>query len=161
MVGVIQLLENDVAQITYHCQYINEDTGWKPSCTSSAPASDFCDCDEHNCVANFEVLYCNRQCWIDYLKSTLSKFFFWFCFVAYASLRFQVGNKYGEPQEIKCVNLSFFDAFYFIVVTTATVGYGDIAPTTTWVLLHCCSFWDSMTISMCSDVNVSFVFLNL
>ena len=27
-------------------------------------------------------------------------------------------------------HLTFFDAFYFIVVTISTVGYGDVAPTT-------------------------------
>jgi len=28
-------------------------------------------------------------------------------------------------------NLSYVDAFYFSIVTVATVGYGDIHPTTT------------------------------
>ncbi|CAM9287192.1 unnamed protein product, partial [Ectocarpus fasciculatus] len=43
-----------------------------------------------------------------------------------------VGDAPGKPQEIQCTTLTFFDAFYFIVVTTATVGYGDIAPSTTY-----------------------------
>ena len=36
----------------------------------------------------------------------------------------------GQPSAISCQILSFFDAFYFSVVTIATVGYGDIWPHT-------------------------------
>ena len=36
----------------------------------------------------------------------------------------------GEPSGINCESLTFLDALYFLVVTVATVGYGDIAPTT-------------------------------
>ena len=34
----------------------------------------------------------------------------------------------GKPTRITCTKLSFFEAFYYIVVTVSTVGYGDIRP---------------------------------
>lgn len=40
------------------------------------------------------------------------------------------GDKRGQPHGIRCNMMSFFDCFYFIVVTVATVGYGDFHPTT-------------------------------
>jgi hypothetical protein len=42
-------------------------------------------------------------------------------------------NRYdmpGQPSGVKCVSLTFFDAFYFLVVTVGTLGYGDVHPTT-------------------------------
>jgi hypothetical protein len=36
-----------------------------------------------------------------------------------------------KPSRIKCINIPFFDCFYFIVVSISTVGYGDINPSTT------------------------------
>lgn len=38
------------------------------------------------------------------------------------------GDDDMEPSGIRCIELPYFDCFYFIVVTMATVGYGDIAP---------------------------------
>lgn len=37
-------------------------------------------------------------------------------------------DREGEPTSISCSKLSFFDAFYFIIVTVSTVGYGDVKP---------------------------------
>lgn len=34
----------------------------------------------------------------------------------------------GEPSGIVCTKLTFFDSFYYIIVTVSTVGYGDIRP---------------------------------
>ena len=36
----------------------------------------------------------------------------------------------GQPTGVKCVSLTFFDSFYFLIVTVGTLGYGDIFPTT-------------------------------
>lgn len=43
---------------------------------------------------------------------------------------YRQGDSYGAPSGLKCVTLTFFDAFYYMIVTVATVGYGDIHPTT-------------------------------
>jgi len=47
------------------------------------------------------------------------------CFAFYSS-----GDKYGQPSGVRCPRLSYFDCFYYMVVTVATVGYGDISPST-------------------------------
>ncbi len=54
--GVIQLLENDIAQLSYQCQYLSAETQWEPSCNSTGIADSLCDCAEHDCVASYEVL---------------------------------------------------------------------------------------------------------
>lgn len=87
-------MESDLSQYYYDCEYINENTGWEPSCSPSAPADNACDCSEHNC-----------QAW------------------------YQASDERHEPSLIRCISITYFDAFYFIIVTTATVGYGDIHPT--------------------------------
>lgn len=98
---MVQLMENDIAQYRYDCQYINAKTYWEPSCSGSAPADDLCDCAKHNCKPYY-----------------------------------QRGDSEGHPSAIKCITLTYFEAFYFIVVTVSTVGYGDISPTTTYVFLQ-------------------------
>jgi tryptophan-rich sensory protein len=94
--GMVQLMENDISQYRYDCQYINSKTYWEPSCSPNAPADDSCDCESNNCKPYY-----------------------------------QRGDSPGHPTAIKCITLTYFEAFYFIVVTVSTVGYGDIAPTTT------------------------------
>jgi potassium large conductance calcium-activated channel subfamily M alpha protein 1 len=36
----------------------------------------------------------------------------------------------GQPSGVRCLLLTYYDAFYFMIVTIATVGYGDILPRT-------------------------------
>jgi len=95
--GLVQLMENDINQYRFDCQYINSRTDWRPSCSSSSPADESCDCEENNCSGYY-----------------------------------QRGDDRGKPTSIRCIRLSYFDAFYFIIVTVSTVGYGDISPSTTY-----------------------------
>mmetsp|Transcript_3342 Transcript_3342/g.5229 ORF Transcript_3342/g.5229 Transcript_3342/m.5229 type:complete len:1450 (-) Transcript_3342:361-4710(-) len=95
--GLVQLMENDIEQYQFDCQYINSRTDWRPSCSPSSPADDSCDCKENNCEGYY-----------------------------------QRGDDQYKPSSIRCIRLTYFDAFYFIIVTVSTVGYGDIAPTTTY-----------------------------
>eukprot|EP00602_Paraphysomonas_sp_CaronLab_P005050 CAMPEP_0185030594 /NCGR_PEP_ID=MMETSP1103-20130426/17565_1 /TAXON_ID=36769 /ORGANISM="Paraphysomonas bandaiensis, Strain Caron Lab Isolate" /LENGTH=1609 /DNA_ID=CAMNT_0027565787 /DNA_START=240 /DNA_END=5069 /DNA_ORIENTATION=+ len=55
--GVINLTENDVNELSYDCQYINEKTGYEPSCDSNFSSFDdpTCDCRENNCYALHDV----------------------------------------------------------------------------------------------------------
>ena len=87
--GVVQVMENDVKQLSYECQYINEFTNYEPSCDSTSLQNDpsTCDCDVHSCSA------------------------------AYVS-----DDARGRPSYIRCNDLPYFNCFYFIVVTMATVG---------------------------------------
>lgn len=93
--GLVQLMENDIEQYRYDCQYVNDHTLWQPSCSPSYPADAACDCEENNCKAYY-----------------------------------QRGDHKNQPSGVKCIRLTFFDSFYFIIVTVSTVGYGDISPTT-------------------------------
>jgi len=50
--GVVNVLENDVQQLYFDCQYINKNTNYRPSCDSYTDTFDMdtCDCREKNCV---------------------------------------------------------------------------------------------------------------
>lgn len=39
-------------------------------------------------------------------------------------------DNYGQPSGMHCISLTFLDCIYYMVVTVATVGYGDITPST-------------------------------
>ncbi len=43
---------------------------------------------------------------------------------------YRIGDEVGKPSEINCVVLTFYNSFYYIMVTVATIGYGDITPST-------------------------------
>lgn len=104
--GVVHLMENDLKQaLFYNCNFINEATGWKPSCYNDRS---FVVETDLNCEC------VGRTATIDYT-----------CMPNY-----EYGDKQGEPSGISCEVLTFLDALYFVVVTVATVGYGDISPTT-------------------------------
>jgi hypothetical protein len=104
--GVVHIMENDLKQtLFYSCSYTNAATNWAPSCYSDSPYDAATDttCD---CVSLDQN--------IDYT-----------CVSTY-----QTGDKKGEPSGITCEVITFLDALYFLVVTVATVGYGDISPST-------------------------------
>ena len=52
------------------------------------------------------------------------------CDENYCTSVYRPQDTLGQPSAVSCQILSFFDAFYFSVVTIATVGYGDIWPHT-------------------------------
>ena len=43
---------------------------------------------------------------------------------------YHIGDADGEPTGIYCNFIEFYDAFYYVIVTIASVGYGDIKPST-------------------------------
>lgn len=98
--GIVQLMENDIKQMHYDCQYINEYTNWKPSCSDILPYTDtsissWCDCETMRCHPKYIP-----------------------------------GDINGEPSKLYCMHFSFFNTFYYIIVTIFSVGYGDITPDT-------------------------------
>ena len=52
------------------------------------------------------------------------------CLVNHCRLFYNRYDLEGQPSGVTCVSLTFFDAFYFLVVTVGTLGYGDVYPTT-------------------------------
>ena len=100
--GIIHIMENDLKQIMeYSCTYINADTNWAPSCTSNTPF-DAANPGTCDCVG---------------IKYS--------CFAVY-----DAADNNNQPSGISCPIMTFLDAFYFIIVTVSTVGFGDISPTT-------------------------------
>ena len=103
--GMIQLMENDVRQaFQYHCKYSTAATNWIASCSPDLPFSAY-----ENPL--------NPDFWCDCKN--------WDCHTYYLFF-----DKPKQPTAVQCVRLTFFDTLYFMVVTVATLGYGDIAPST-------------------------------
>ena len=49
-------------------------------------------------------------------------------------------DAYGEPSRLICSKLSVLDALYYIIVTVATIGYGDVRVTSTYARIVCVVF---------------------
>ena len=99
--AIVHLTEN----LESECTYINAATGWMPSCTEDAPATDECSCDANDCKPYYSQ---------------------W--------------DAYGEPYRLICSKLSILDALYYIIVTVATIGYGDVRVTSTYARIACVVF---------------------
>jgi len=65
----------------------------------------------------------------------------------------------NEPALVKCHMMPFFQAFYFIVVTVSTVGYGDFSPTTELSMLVVIVFILSSVVLIPMQVNQLVVLL--
>ena len=52
------------------------------------------------------------------------------CSINHCVASYRYGDKFNQPSTVRCRMFGFFESFYFIIVTVATVGYGDFHPTT-------------------------------
>lgn len=95
-------MENDVHQLDLSCQYINSQTDYRPSCWQNTPVDDPPASSSITCDCD------SNNCISFYSRD----------------------DKDHQPTGIRCVTLDYFTAYYFIIVTVATVGYGDVSPTT-------------------------------
>ena len=103
--GMVQLMENDVRQaFQYRCKYSTAATNWIASCSPDFPFSTY-----ENPL--------DPEYWCDCRL--------WNCHTYYLFF-----DKPHQPTAVQCIRLTFFDTIYFMVVTIATLGYGDIAPST-------------------------------
>jgi hypothetical protein len=106
-VTILYLVENDYKQVEYRCRYINQWTNYQPSCSEFEPSS------PHSLPSPSSA---SSTCDCETYE----------CRAVYAA-----GDHKDQPSGIACHSLTFLDTFYFIVVTLAGVGYGDISPTLT------------------------------
>jgi len=53
------------------------------------------------------------------------------CKILTCSSMYSVFDSEGQPSLVTCQNITFFEAIYFIVITTFSVGYGDISASST------------------------------
>lgn len=95
--SIVQVVEDDVHQLVLDCRFINRDTNFRPSCSVDRLVTSSTPTGDCDCV--------DFNCEPYYLWS----------------------DHRDEPSGIRCDVLSFDQAVYFIIVTMATVGYGDIS----------------------------------
>ena len=99
--GVFQIMENDVRAIMeYDCQSIGPMTNFLPSCCDGLPYAD-----------------CNALSYCDCLERN-------------CKYQYNYNDPEFQPSTISCEAVNYFDSIYFLVVTVATLGYGDFAPST-------------------------------
>jgi len=99
--GIFQIMENDVKAIMeYDCQSIGPLTNFRPSCCDDLP---FADCND--------LSYCD-------------------CLDRNCKYQYNYNDPEFQPSAIACETVNYFDSIYFLVVTVATLGYGDFAPST-------------------------------
>lgn len=99
--GIFQIMENDVKAIMeYSCQSIGSLTDFRPSCCDDLP---FADCNV--------LSYCD-------------------CLDRNCKYQYNYNDPEFQPSAISCETVSYFNSIYFLVVTVATLGYGDFAPST-------------------------------
>jgi hypothetical protein len=53
--GVINIVENEINQLSYDCKFINARTDYQPSCSKYHPVEDSCDCGKYNCVGTYDI----------------------------------------------------------------------------------------------------------
>lgn len=106
--GIIQFMENDVKQLLeYQCNYVGPLTDWQPSCSMSAPYSSLSACALPPAIAAAGCCDCELHSCVSY---------------------YGTNDNFGEPGSVRCPRLTFLTSFYYILVTAATIGYGDITP---------------------------------
>lgn len=75
------------------------------------------------------------------------------CSIHSCTAKYDIGDTIGIPTLIKCTNISFFLCIYFVVVTMATVGYGDITATSNYGRLVVIVFIVSFLVIIPMQVN--------
>jgi hypothetical protein len=87
--GIIQIMENDVKQaMQYSCKHISSYTDFQPSCSN------------YQSLATMESL--NLPC---------------DCISGHCHAFYNPSDPRGQPSGVRCITLTFLDAFYFMVVT--------------------------------------------
>ena len=102
--GIMQFMENDVKQmLEYACNAIGEETNWLPSCDPTLTFDPWSETTSDGVSCDCVKYNCRSY--------------------------YDSNDVEGQPGGVKCPSLTFLAAFYFILVTAATIGYGDITPT--------------------------------
>jgi len=101
--SVVQYVENDIHQFAYDCEYINRQTEFEPSCSPVMTVAAY--------LAESSSNTCD-------------------CAANSCESKYNPNDTFLEPTAVRCTALTFFDSFYFIIVTMSSVGYGEISPTT-------------------------------
>lgn len=88
--GIIQLMENDVKQILYYqCTHIGHLTNFEPSCSPYFLSPNMTANDDSGCD----------------------------CLRLHCTAFYTRGDPRGQPSGVRCMTLTFLDAFYYMVIT--------------------------------------------